>query len=149
MTGATGTLRKGKEQYTELYPRAVALHDKGMPMKDIAKELKISYSAVYAWLKQGRRPDEPTLTRFHDYLKDNGPTAVADIKTAVPKHNDFYHISLKRNMGIKRVILDKRYMDYRVWYYLEGQEAVLEERLTDLRKKYVKIREKMKQALGV
>ena len=142
------TVRRGKETYTELYPKALELSKKNMSIKQIAAELGVSYSAVYAWLRTGRKPAPPTLVKFKKYLEKNGPTAAIDIKHVIPKHNDFYHIAQKRGKGIKRVMLDKRYVEYRVWYYLEGQETLLEQRLQELRKKYAKVKEKMLKALG-
>ncbi|MAH42826.1 hypothetical protein CL614_03825 [archaeon] len=143
------TLRKGKETYTELYPKAIEMSKKGKNVKDIAKELGISYSAVYAWLKQGRKPSSPSLVKFKKYLETHGPTASIDIKKVIPKHNDFYHIAQKRGIGIKRAVMDKRYADYRVWYYLDGQDDVLQQRMQELRKKYVKVKKKMMKTLGM
>ncbi len=143
------TLRKSKEKYTELYPQAVELSKKGVSVKDISLQLGISYSAVYAWLRQGRKPAPPSLVRFKQYLKEYGPTAAIDIKRIMPKHNDFYHISQKRGMGIKRVVLDKRYAEYRTWYYLDDQEALLKQRLEELREKYAKVKKKLMKTFGI
>ena len=143
------TVRQGKETYTELYPKAIEMSKNGKSVKDIAKELGISYSAVYAWLCQGRKPSSPSLVKFKKYLEKHGPTAGIDIKEIIPKHNEFYHIAQKRGIGIKRAIMDKRYAEYRVWYYLNGQDDVLQQRTQELRKKYVKVKKKMMKTLGI
>ncbi|MFH1420384.1 MAG: helix-turn-helix domain-containing protein, partial [Candidatus Aenigmatarchaeota archaeon] len=135
-------MRKGKELYAEKYDSAMALHRKGVPLKEIAESLGISYSAVYAWTRGTRKPSEPVLVRFRSFLEKNGPTAAIDIKSVIPKHDDFYHIAVKRNIGIKRVVLDRRFREYRVWYYLAGQEQALESCIKDLREKYKVVKEK-------
>lgn len=141
-------MRKGKESYTEKYDKVMELYRQNVPLKEIAQRLNISYSAVYAWTKGMRKPEEPVLVRFRSFLEKNGPTAAIDIKSIVPKHDDFYHIAARRNIGIKRVVLDKRFKEYRVWYYLEGQEQTLEACIKDLREKYKVVKEKMFKALN-
>ena len=141
-------LRKGKELYAELYPKAIEMNKNGVPIKDIAKQLGVSYSAVYAWLKQGRVPEEPEAVKMKNYLEKHGPTAAADIAVAFPKHNDFFHLAARRGIKIKRAVLEPRLKDYRTWYYLEGQESELEKRIAVLRKKYKEMKEKVLKSLG-
>ncbi len=125
-------MRRGREFYSEKYDKAVEMHRNGRTVKDIAKELGISYSAAYHWVKGIRQPDKGNVLQFHAYLQQNGPTPVIKVKEKFPKHNELFLISKSRGINIKRHVMNRRFGEYRTWYYLPGQEELLKQRLDEL-----------------
>jgi transcriptional regulator with XRE-family HTH domain len=140
-------IRRGREFYSKYYSQAIALYNEGLPVREIADRLGISYSAVYHWVKGLRKPDAGNVSSFVGYLEKHGPSPVIDIKERFPKHNEIFLISVRRNLPVKRHMLVKKYGDYATWYYLAGQEKELESRLNELMTKIKDIREKLSSAL--
>ncbi|MCD6215798.1 MAG: hypothetical protein B6U68_03030 [Candidatus Aenigmarchaeota archaeon ex4484_14] len=137
-------MRKGKEFYNKIYSQFLELAKKGASAKEISKSLNISYSTAYAWLVKKRKPKNSALMEFRNFLRKNGPTAASELKKKIPKHNEFYHISSKRGLGIRRMhIKGLRLGQYAYWYYLDGQEELLKKRIKSLVKKYKKAKEKI------
>jgi hypothetical protein len=126
-------MRSGKEAYSEKYRQALALHRQGKPVAEIAKELGVSYSAAYHWVKGLREAPQATkLEEFEAYLKTRGPLPAVDIKEVFPKHNELYHTAAGRGGAIRRFVLSnpRTFGEAATWYYLQGQESLLKERIT-------------------
>lgn len=141
-------MRRGKEFYSQNYKKALDLHERGITIKDIAKTLGLSYSAVYSWVSKSRRPGKGALIKFKEVLRSRGPMPAALIKKEINKHNDFYHIARQRGFGIKRrVIKGLKLGEYAYWYYLPGQEQLLEERISELLNDYKQAKEKLLSVL--
>jgi predicted DNA-binding transcriptional regulator len=124
-------MRRGKEYYSRFYSEAIELHKSGMPVREIADKLNISYSAVYHWVKGLRQPEKGNVSEFVDLI-DRGPVAVVDIKVRFPKHNELFLIAVRRGVPVKRYMMRKKYGDYATWYYMAGQEKQLEKRTDEL-----------------
>lgn len=73
-------MRRGKEFYSQNYKKALDLHERGIAIKDIAKTLGLSYSAVYSWVSKSRRPGKGALIKFKEVLRSRGPMPAALIK---------------------------------------------------------------------
>ena len=138
------TIRKGREIYPEKYEQAVKLHESGMPIKEIAEKLSISYSCAYHWVKGLRKPEDGNITAFIALLRNNGPLPVVDIREKFPKHNELFLISSRRGLPIMRKILDRKLNDYNTWYFLHGQEKELDIRINQLYNKIKDVREMFK-----
>ncbi len=136
-------MRRGKELYARHYKKAMELHEQGAAIKDIATQLNISYSAVYHWVKGLRKPEHGALMEFRKFLEKNGPTPQIAIKEKFPKHNEIFLTSTRRGVGIQRKVINKRFGEFRTWYYIEGQEKSLEKSIQELKEKYNKIIEKL------
>ncbi|MBI5347663.1 MAG: helix-turn-helix domain-containing protein [Candidatus Aenigmarchaeota archaeon] len=136
-------MRRGKELYAQHYKRAMEMHEQGVAIKDIASQLNISYSAAYHWVKGIRKPEHGSVLQFRKFLETNGPTPQIVIKERFPKHNEIFLISARRGVEIKRKVLSRKFGEFRTWYYLDGQEKMLESRLSELFEKYRKIVEKL------
>lgn len=137
-------MRRGKEFYDKNYQLAVKMHEQGLSVKEIAAKLNISYSAVYHWVKGLRKPSAGNVTEFLSFLKEKGPMPVAEIKGKFPKHNELFLISGKRGEPIRRYITDRRLEEYATWYFLEGQEQLLKERIKKMFGAIKRLTEKMK-----
>ncbi|MBI4162818.1 MAG: helix-turn-helix domain-containing protein [Candidatus Aenigmarchaeota archaeon] len=138
------TMRKGREVYPEKYEQAVKLHASGMPVKDIAQKLSISYSCAYHWVKGLRKPEEGNVSEFMSLLKTNGPLPIVDVKEKFPKHNELFLISSRRGLPIMRKTLDRKLNDYNTWYFLSGQEQELDKRINQLYDKIKSVKELLK-----
>ncbi len=123
------------------------MHRKGRNVKDIAAELNISYSAVYHWIKGLRKPGAGNLREFEDAVR-KGPVAAAEIKESFPKHNELFLVSAKRGLPIKRHVLGRKYGEYSTWYFLEGHEDALKERIKELLGKYKELKTRLLGAIG-
>lgn len=134
-------MRKGKEFYSKHYETAMELHEKGLSINDIAKELGISYSCVYHWVKGLRKPKLGNVMNFIKFLEENGPSAVAELN--FPKHNELFLIARKRGLMIRRKILKRKFGKFATWYYLTGQEDELKNRIDELIEKYRKLKERI------
>ncbi|MFH0949223.1 MAG: helix-turn-helix domain-containing protein [Candidatus Aenigmatarchaeota archaeon] len=137
-------MRRGREYYSQHYEKAMELHIKGKSPNEIAKELGISYSCAYHWVKGLRKPEAGNINDFAGFLEKNGPTPAAEIP--FPKHNEIFLISVRRGIGVRRHVLSRKFREYSTWYYLPGQESILKERIADLLMKYKKAREKVAKA---
>ncbi len=132
-------MRKTKEFYTEKVELAKKLFEDGMSIRDVAKELGVSYSAAYHWIKGLRTPKASRLEEFRNFIKVRGPVPICDVKNKFPKHNDLYNLSSTRGIKINRLVIEKNFrggMDYGTWYFLPGQEDELAKRVEKLLKNY-------------
>ncbi len=141
-------MRKGREFYASHYDRVMELHKSGKSVKEIAVQLNISYSCVYHWVNELRtKPISGALNEFIMFLRDNGPSPVADIRKKFAKHNEFFLRAHSRNMNIRRILLQRKLGDYATWYYLEGQEPELKARIKSFIAKYNETRKKLAEKL--
>jgi len=125
-------MRRGRQLYGKKYEEAIELHKQGKSINEIAAQLGVSYSAAYHWIKGLRKPDVGNLNAFENYLKEKGPMPTADVEKNFPKHNELFLMANKRGMNIRRQILKRKYDKYAIWYFLDGQEDLLKERLEEL-----------------
>ncbi|MFA4820372.1 MAG: helix-turn-helix domain-containing protein [Candidatus Aenigmatarchaeota archaeon] len=140
-------MRRGRQLYSKKYDEAIKLHSEGKSINDIAQQLDISYSAAYHWIKGLRKPELGNINEFEKFLQEKGPMPVIEIEKTFPKHNELFLMSNKRGTKIKRRILKRRFGSYATWYYLEGQETLLEQRLQELFDKVKDVREKLKDEM--
>lgn len=140
-------LRRGRELYSKKYEEAIKLHQQGKSINEIASALDISYSAAYHWIKGLRKPDEGNLNAFENYLKTKGPMPVIEVEKNFPKHNELFLMANKRGMNIRRTVLKRKYAKYSIWYFLDGQEDQLKERLEDLYAKIKDIRDVLRDKM--
>ena len=126
--------RTGREKYSEKYRRAIALHATGKSITEIAKELGVSYSAAYHWVRGLRKPEAGNIREFEEFLRSKGPTPAIDIKEKFPKHNELYHTAAARGSSIRRHVLaqPRAFGEFATWYYLAGQEAELKLKIKTL-----------------
>lgn len=141
-------MRKGREFYGKNYEEAIQLYKAGISVNEIAKKFNISYSAVYHWVKGIRKPASGNVNLFINYLKSYGPTPAIDIKDKFPKHNELFLITSRRGLPVKRMMMQKKFGEYSVWYYLIGQESELQKRTDMLMEKIKEIKQKLNTALG-
>jgi hypothetical protein len=123
--------RKGREAYASKYGRALELHASGKSVSEIAKELGISYSAAYHWIKGIRKPEAGNIREFEEFLSKQGPCPAADVKEKFPKHNELYHTAASRGSPLRRHVLSRprSFGEFAVWYYLEGQDDALKTKI--------------------
>jgi len=140
-------MRRGREFYNQNYDEVMRLHSGGLSVGDIALKMNMSYSAVYHWVNGLRKPEKGNLVSFESFLSQNGPTPVAELKDTFPKHNEFFLTALRRNMKLKRCTLTRKYGFYSTWYFIEGQESVLKERVKEMLVKYNEAKEKIVEVL--
>lgn len=140
-------MRRGKQFYAQHYDSVIALHNQGKSVKEIAAQLNISYSCVYHWVKGLRKPETGSIIGFVEYLRSKGPTPASEIKNSFEKHNEFFLRAHGRGFHVKRLLLQRKLGDYATWYYLEGQENQLRERVSDFMKKYNETRRKLGEKL--
>jgi hypothetical protein len=141
-------MRKGREFYSNQYDKVIELHNAGKSTKEIAAQLKISYSCVYHWINALRaKPISGALNELMKFLQDKGPSPVADIKKDFAKHNEFFLRAQSRKLPVCRIFLQRKFGDYATWYYLAGQEAELKARIASFIEKYNETRKKLAQKL--
>ncbi len=141
-------MRRGKQFYSQHYQKAMELYKAGKSVKDIAQELKISYSCVYHWVHALRsKPAAGALNDFVSFLESNGPVPVIDIKKTFAKHNEFFLRASGRSMPVRRRILQRKLGDYAIWYYLAGQEEILKQRIAEFMEKYNATRKRLAEKL--
>lgn len=131
-------MRRGREFYDGNYEKAVVMHKEGKSVREIASQLKISYSAAYHWVKGLRKPEAGNITEFVAFLRSKGPMPAAELQDSFPKHNELFLISSRRRLGVRRCILDRKLKEYATWYFIDGQEKELDKRV---RKMFSMIRE--------
>lgn len=141
-------MRKGREFYSKNYDKVMDMHARGVATADIAKQLRMSYSAVYHWVRGLRKPDIGNINAFEKFLSDNGPVAAVEIKDKFPKHNEVFHVATSRGSPLQRHVLEGKFGEYATWYFLPGQEDALKERIRELLGKYKDLREKIAKAIG-
>lgn len=142
-------MRKGREFYSKHYDKAMELHKNGVPIKDIAKQLNISYSAVYHWVRGLRKPETGNINDFISFLQKHGPTPAGKIEETFPKHNELFLTASRRDLPVKRLYLGRKYQEYSTWYLLEGQEDLLKKRIEALFSKIEEYKEKLREILGL
>ena len=125
-------MRRGRETYGKKYEEAMALHKEGKSVNEIASSLGISYSAAYHWIKGLRKPEKGNVNEFVDYLRSEGPLPTIEVEKKFPKHNELFLMANKRGLTVKRHVLKRKFSKYAIWYYLDGQEELLEKRLNEL-----------------
>jgi len=117
-------------------------------MKSIADQLGVSYSCIYHWIRGLRKPDAGNISGFEEFIRRNGPVAVADIKKTFPKHNELFLTASRRGLPVKRYTLGRKFGEYSTWYFIGGQENELKKRLEELFSKYKEIRVKLAHMIG-
>lgn len=142
-------MRKGREFYSKNYDKAMELHRNGTEINEIAKQLNISYSAVYHWVRGIRKPDVGNINAFESLLEKNGPQAAVEIKDTFPKHNEIFLTAASRGSALRRHMLDRKFGEYSTWYFLPGQEDALKMRIQELLGKYKELRGKLAKVIGV
>lgn len=135
-------MRKTKEYYLERYEEVMKLWQQGIPIKEIASRLGLSYSAVYAWIK-GRKPKESKIIEFIEFLRKNGPTPLADMRKKFPKHSEIYFTALHRGYKILRYTLPRKFGDYSIWYLLPEQEEALKKEIEKFLRYYDETKKKL------
>jgi hypothetical protein len=139
--------RRGKEFYGKTYDEAIRLHNEGKQISEIAKDLKISYSSAYHWIKGLRQPQAGSVSEFAQYVQANGPLSAVHLLKKFPKHNELFLIASRRGIEIKRMYLGKKYRELATWYYFLGQEKELEQRIEDVKRKIESLRSDMRSKL--
>ena len=142
-------MRKGKEFYSGNYEKVIELYKKGFSVNEISSHLKISYSCVYNWVKSIRKPEKGNLIEFIDFLRDNGPAPVIEIKQKFPKHSEIFLTAQHRDMGVLRFKLPRKFGEYSMWYLLKGQEHKLKQRVRELLNKYEELKQKLLNIKGI
>ncbi len=141
-------LRRGREFYGNKYEEAVLLHGKGMGIRDIAKQLGVSYSTAYHWVKGLRKPEPGNVNEFVKFLGLNGPSAAVHVMRRFPKHNELFLMASRRGVPVKRAYLGKKYKELATWYYLVGQEKQLEERVCAVKQKVEALKARLRAGSG-
>ncbi len=140
-------MRKGRQTYSKKYHEAIRLHQEGKGINEIAAQLGVSYSAAYHWIKGLRKPDTGNLNAFEKYLNEKGPLPAIEVEKSFPKHNELFLMASRRGINIRRKVLKRKYGKYATWYYLIGQEQMLEERLQELFSKIESIKDVLRDTL--
>lgn len=141
-------MRRGREFYSKNYEKVMELHGKGVALKEIAEKTGLSYSAVYHWVKGLRKPETGNLNDLESFLRENGPQAAIEIKEKFPKHNELFLTAARRAMPIKRFVMERKFGEYGVWYFLDGQEENLKTRVAELLEKYKEAKDNIARILG-
>ena len=141
-------MRRGREFYSKNYDKVMNLYKSGLPIKDIATQVGMSYSCVYHWIKGLRKPDTGNINDFEKFLLKTGPVPVAEVKERFPKHNEIFLTASRRGLMIKRYSLGRKFGEYSVWYFVPGQEDMLKKRIKELFAKYKEIRVKIANMIG-
>ncbi len=139
-------IRRGREFYSRNYEKSVELSMQGKSVNDIAKELGVSYSCAYHWVKGLRKPDSGKLNEFEVFLKENGPVPAIEMKDRFPKHNELFLTASKRKLPVRRFVLKRKFGEYSTWYFVEGQEDELKARIDELFRKVKELQEKIKSS---
>jgi predicted DNA-binding protein YlxM (UPF0122 family) len=141
-------VRRGREFYSRNYNEVIELYKKGLSTREIADRLGISYSCVYHWVRGLRKPESGNLMEFENFLKQNGPTPVIDIKERFPKHNEIFLTAIRRNVPIRRYRLSRKFGEFSTFYFISGQEGELKKRIKELTDKYKELRKKLVNMIG-
>lgn len=140
-------LRKGKNFYVENYRKAIELYENGHSVKEISKILGVSYSACYSWIHKKKTPKKDLATRFYEFLKVKGPSPAIEIEKEFSKHSDIYLEAKSRGFKINRYKLPRILKGYSIWYYLEGQEEEMLNRVRDIINKREELKEKLAEEI--
>jgi predicted DNA-binding protein YlxM (UPF0122 family) len=142
-------MRQGKELYTKKYDEVMELFEKGMHPKEIAEKLGISFSAVYAWTKKGKKPSSGAYEEFYNFLKENGPQSLLELKKKFPKHSELFLGARDRGFNIQRKKLSRIMGDYSIWYFLEGQESEAEKKIEEILKRREELRTRIVEKIDL
>jgi DNA-binding CsgD family transcriptional regulator len=137
-------IRRGKEFYGSKYEEAMKLFKEGVGIKEIAARLGISYSTAYHWIRGIRKPEQGNVNEFLEYIRIKGPSSALQVMQKFPKHNELFLIASRRGLGMKRTYLGKKYRELATWYYLEGQEELLDARVAETRKKVEELKNRLR-----
>lgn len=140
-------VRKGREFYSKNYGKVMQLHSSGVGTADIAKQVGLSYSAVYHWVRGLRKPDIGNVNAFESFLEQHGPQAAVEIAERFQKHNEIFHTSVSRGSQLRRQTLERKFGGYATWYFLPGQEEALKKRIAELLDKYKEMRGRIAQIM--
>ena len=132
--------RRGRDFYAQHYKKVIDLWKQGASVKDISKNLGLSYSCTYHWVKGLRKPEKGNLVEFENFIKNKGPVAVAELEDRFPKHNELFLTGSRRGFPLKRHKINRKLGSYSTWYFIDGQEKVLKKRLTELFEKVEEIK---------
>lgn len=141
-------MRQGREIYSDKCDKALELHKQGKSINDIAKELNVSYSAAYHWIRGLRKPESGNVNGFVSFLRENGPAAVFDIQKRFPKHNELFLTASRRGLPVKRIYLGRKYREYSTWYLLDGQEVAAKQRIEQLFSKIAEFKDSLREVLS-
>jgi hypothetical protein len=139
-------MRQGREIYSDKYEKALSLYKQGKNVNDIAKELNVSYSAAYHWVKGLRKPEAGNVNDFIAFLRSNGPSSL-EIQEHFPKHNELFLTASRRGLPLKRIVLGRKYKEYSTWYLLDGQEAVAKQRIEQIFSKIKEFKDELREIL--
>lgn len=140
-------MRRGREFYSKNYEKVVELHKKGAGVKEIAENTGLSYSAVYHWVRGIRKPEAGNLNGFESFLRQNGPSAAIEIREKFPKHNELFLTATRRSMPLKRFVMKRKFGEYGTWYFLDGQENELKQRVAELLERYKEVKDNIAKML--
>lgn len=140
-------MRQGREIYSEKCEKALELHKQGKSVNEIAKELSVSYSAAYHWVRGLRKPEAGNVNEFIEFLRSSGPTAVLDVQERFPKHNELFLTASRRGLPLKRIVLGRKYREYSTWYLLCGQEIAAKQRIEQLFSKIKEFKDELREIL--
>lgn len=141
-------MRRGREYYGRKYEEALRLYKEGRSAGAIAKELGISYSAAYHWVRGLRKPGGGRVNAFVQFLKEKGPQPAEELGDFFPKHNDLFLIASRRGLPVKRLLLGRELKDYSTWYFLDGQEEEIRKRVGGMLEKIKEAKDKLRDMLG-
>ena len=142
-------MRQGKELYTKKYQEAMEMHKKGMNTKEIAGKLGISFSAVYSWTRKGRTPETGVYEQFFNFLRESGPQPLLEVRKYFPKHSEIFLGARERGFSILRKRISRAMGEYSIWYYLPGQESVVQEMISNVIKKRQELAERISESFDV
>ncbi len=140
-------MRKGRQIYAGKYEAALKLWKEGKSVKEIAAELNVSYSAAYHWVKGLRKPEKGNVNEFYDYIRKDGPLPTAKVEERFKKHNELFLMANKRGLRMSRHVLQRKYGPYATWYYVDGQEKLLEKRLEQLQETITNVKDKLRSSI--
>lgn len=140
-------MRQGREIYSDKYEKALELYKQDKSVNEIAKELNVSYSAAYHWVKGLRKPEAGNVNEFVEFLRNNGPVAVFDIQERFPKHNELFLTASRRGLPLKRIVLGRKYKEYSTWYLLDGQETAAKQKIEQLFSKIKEFKNELREIL--
>ena len=124
------SMKKNNDAYSGKFESAILMFNSGKSIAQISHELGIPYPTVYSWIKRGRKKTQSE--RFFEFVRNNGPLTLLDAKSEFPKHSDVLLKAVSRGYRIKKHDSGLKH-PFRFWYYVEGQEQALSEKINSLR----------------
>ena len=120
------------DSYREKHEEFKRLLEEGKSLSQISKELGIPKSTLSYWKSKGRK--KTSLEEMEAWLEKNGPSPSYIVSMEFPKHSEIYNRSAARGGKIRKFHSSLK-GKLRDWYYLEGQEKELRERIASAMKK--------------